>query len=231
MSVFYIFLITIPVFLIDKLPVMLCVFAVFAAVRLAARIPFKNILFLYKFALLAAFIILVQGIFGPGESMIQFFSGYVTLKPEGLLLGAVIVCRMAALLIIFPVFTERITSFKLVSDLCALGLNYRISYVIAAAFNLIPVFRNEALVIMDAQRLRGMKRHGIKAYVSLLVPLMLGAMRKAQVSSAAMDCRAFGIYKTRTWLDRPKAKGKDYYFAASCAASSCLFLFLNYTLV
>ena len=94
---------------------------------------------------------------------------------------------------------------------------------------------------MDAQKLRGMRlfererrpfKGGslfarLKAYSGLVLPLVLGAMRKAQVSSVAMDSRAFGVYKTRTWLDKPVMKMCDYFFIFACIVFSAAVLFLN----
>jgi len=138
-------------------------------------------------------------------------------------------------MILLPVFTETTPAHKISSGLCALGLNYRAAFIITTAFNLIPVFKNEALIIMDAQKLRGMRSFEkgsffskLKAYTGLLIPLMLNAMRKAQISSAAMEARAFGIYKTRTWIDKPFLKRGDYIFSACFAIISICVIFLNY---
>jgi energy-coupling factor transport system permease protein len=103
------------------------------------------------------------------------------------------------------------------------------------AFNLVPVFKEDALVIIEAQKLRGMRSfeegsffYKIQAYPFLVLPLMLGAMRKAQLSSIAMDSRAFGVYKTRTWLDKPKMNLYDFLYIAGCLIFTAFILFINY---
>jgi len=82
-------------------------------------------------------------------------------------------------------------------------------------------------VIMDAQRLRGMRKFGIKSYINLLTPLMLGAMQKAQISSVAMDSRAFGVYKTITWLEQPKMKAPDFLFILGGIIFFTVTIFIN----
>ncbi|MDR2942238.1 MAG: energy-coupling factor transporter transmembrane protein EcfT [Treponema sp.] len=67
----------------------------------------------------------------------------------------------------------------------------------------------------------------LKAYPSLVVPLVLGAMRKAQSASVAMDSRAFGAFKTRTWLEKSVMKVHDYLFLAGFLLFSCIVLFAN----
>jgi len=227
----FVLLFTLLIFLVDKLPVAVCLLMSFILIRFVSKVSFNGLKLVKNLTLLVTFIVLMQMLFGPGESYI--------IKPfkwEGFIFGLMISCRLAALMIILPVFTETTPPHKIAAGLCALGFNYRASFIITTAFNLIPFFKEEALVIMDAQKLRGMRvferqMHGIRgmrAFTGLLVPLMLGAMRKAQAASVAMDSRSFGIYKTRTWIDKPKMKICDFWFIAGCIVFFALFLVLNY---
>ncbi|MCL2720267.1 MAG: energy-coupling factor transporter transmembrane protein EcfT [Treponema sp.] len=244
-------LFTILIFLVDKLYIAVSLLLVTIFIRLAAKIPISSVTLLKNLTLLAFFIILIQSVFGPGNSYIvnpifpasfPFLGGKGSVKFEGLVLGIVIVCRIASLMVFLPVFTETTAPAKIAGGLCALGLNYRISFIITTAFNLIHVFKNEALIYMDTQKLRGMyafertgqknkKRSFIsvfKAYTGLLVPLLLCAMRKAQVSSAAMDSRAFGIYKKRTWINKPVFSICDIYAVSGGIVFFIFMIFLNY---
>jgi len=241
----FIFLLTLLVFLVDKLSIIVCLLLSFIVIRLVAKIPFNGFKFFKNLTLLAVFIIVIQTLFGPGENYIvkplfppsfPLIGGLGCLKWDGFLLGLVIVCRLSAMMLILPIFTETTPPGEIAAGLCALGINYRTAFIITTAFNLIPLFREEALVIMDAQKLRGMRSFdrgsvfsGIKAYCGLAVPLMLGAMRKTQSSSVSMDSRAFGVYKTRTWIDIPKIKKSDYFFISSCVVFFAVFLIFNYT--
>lgn len=248
-KLFFVLLLSLLAFLVDKLPVAVCLLASFIVVRLAVKVPFRGIGFLKNLSLLASFIIVTQTLFGPGENYIikplfppsfPVFGGTGSLKWEGFLFGLVIVFRLSALFILLPVFTETTPPHQIASGLNSLGLNYRFSFIITTAFNLIPLFREEAMLIIDAQKLRGMRSFerrsfgrgsflsGIKAYTGLIVPLMLGAMRKAQLSAVAMDSRAFGVYKTRTWLDKPRMKAGDFFFIAACLIFFAAIIFLNY---
>ena len=229
----FILLFTVLVFLIDRLPVSVLLLFSCIALRLAARIPFHVIRLFKNLTLLALFIILVQALFGPGTDYIIKIGEIISVKREGFFLGLVIVCSLASLVILLPVFTETTSPSGIAFGLYSLGLNYRIAFIITFAFNLIPFFREEANSIMDAQKLRGMRAFGITSLAGLLVPLMLNAMRKAQVSSVAMDCRAFGIYKTRTWSgisDKQPARmtKNDFLFIMACVVFSACMLFFNF---
>jgi len=229
-KLFFILLFTLVIFLVNKLSAAVFLLIFFIIFRLIAKIPFRFTSIFGPLTLLVVFIIAIQALFAPGDSYIvkPVFMGWGSITQEGLILGVLISCRLAVLLLILPFFTETTPPGKISSGLCALGLNYRAAFIITTAFNLIPVFRDEALVIMDAQKIRGARKFGIRAYTGFLLPLMLGAMRKAQISSVSMDSRAFGVYKTRTWIEKPGMRKGDWLFLASCLVFSAGLLFFNY---
>jgi energy-coupling factor transport system permease protein len=73
------------------------------------------------------------------------------------------------------------------------------------------------------------KKKKMKAYPGIVVPLVLNAMRKAQTASIAMDSRGFGVYKTRTWLEKSVMKKRDYLFLTTGIILFMLILMLNYS--
>jgi len=236
-KLFFILLLTLAVFFVDKFPAAVFLAVSFTVIRLISAVPFRSVSFFKNLTLLAAIIIFIQMLFAPGVSYIikplfpeyiPIIGGTLSLKWEGLFFGIVIALRLAALMILLPVFTETTPPVKIAAGLCSLGVNYRIAFIITTAFNLVFFFREEAGVIMNAQKLRGLRRFGIKAAAGLLIPLMLCAMKKAQRSSVAMDCRGFGVYKTRTWTDSPKIKGTDILFFVFSVIFFTGILFLNY---
>jgi energy-coupling factor transport system permease protein len=179
----------------------------------------------------------LQVLFGPGERyIVTFLGGALSLKWDGLFLGLTICCRLAALMVLLPVLTAA-GPHEIAMGLNRLGLNYSACYIVSAAINLIPVFEEEARSIMDAQKLRGLSAfeegsfpEKLRAYPALAVPLVLSAMRRARFAAVAMDARAFGAYKTRTWLDLLKFKKADCLSFAACAVFAALILILNYAL-
>jgi len=248
-KLFCILLLTIAVFLLDKLLAALCLLLFFIIIRLVVKAPFYGARYLKNLTLLAAFIILIQTIFGPGESYIvspifpsflPVLGGMGSLKWEGFFLGIMIICRLAALALILPVFTHTTEPHQITAGLCALKINYRAAFVITSAFSFIHIFKNEINIIIDAQKMRAMTVFesqgsgkprpfsGIRAYITLFVPLMLSAMRKARCSAIAMDARSFGVYKTRTWLDKPQMKKNDFLLITACFVLTSCVLILNY---
>jgi len=237
-KLFFVLLLTILIFFINTLIAAVCLPVSFIVIRFTTGIPLKGFKYLKNLTLLAIFIVFIQTLFGPGETFIlkplfpasfPFLGGAGSLKWEGFILGIVVICRLTALILLLPMLTLTTSPHQISLGLCALGVNYRAAFVITTALNLIPSFKEEALLIMDAQKLRGMRKFGIKSYINLLVPLMLGAMRKAQASSVVMDSRAFGVYKTRTWLEKPKMKSLDFFFIAGSVVFFVIMMFINFT--
>jgi len=223
----FVLLFTALVFIIDNIFVAVWLLLSLILVRIAFKIPFRGIKLTKNIVILAIFIILMQTFFGPGETYVYKF-GLFGLKFEGFILGLLNICRLAILLLLLPVFTLTTTPGKIAAGLYSMGFNYKTAFIVTFAFNLIPFFKEEALLIMDAQKLRGKRSLTIAGLTGLLVPLLLGAMRKAQVSSISMDCRAFGVYKTRTWLDLPKMKTCDFLFILTCIFYFFFIVFFNY---
>jgi energy-coupling factor transport system permease protein len=225
-------LFTVLVFIVDHPLIAPGLALCFLGLWRAAKMPFAKIRSYFK--LLSALMVLIlalQTLFGPGERFIlrplipesvPVIGGAGSLKWEGLVLGMVICCRLAALTLLLPMLTMSTESRLLALGLVKMGLPYKAAYIVTAALNLIPVLEEDARLIMDAQKLRGMRAFEegklpdkFRAYPALAVPLVMGAMRRAQLLGTAMDARGFGAFKTRTWLERLRMSALDY---AICAA-------------
>ncbi len=131
----------------------------------------------------------------------------VGLRYQGLIFSLLLTVRLMALLVLMPMVIKstRLDLFSL--GLVKIGLPYRIAYMGTTAINMVPTFSDEIRVIMDAQKMRGMTvfEEGktwekVKAWTTLVVPLVIGAMRRAQQMGVAMDTRAFGASKKRTYI-------------------------------
>jgi energy-coupling factor transporter transmembrane protein EcfT len=102
---------------------------------------------------------------------------------------------------------------------------------------LIPSFEEEARLIIDARRLRGMKSlkktnvaKRLREYSAIMLPLMIKALRKAVIIGLAMDSRAFGAHPKRTWLNEAKMKPIDFTVLAVGIAYAAGAMTANYIL-
>jgi len=238
---------TVLIFLVDKPAVIVCLLLSIFLLRIIAAVPFRGGGAYKSLFALVIFMVFLQVLFGPGEryivkplfpSSFPLLGGMGSLKWDGLLLGLVTGCRILALTLLLPLLTETTPAHKVAAALGVFGINYRASFIITTALNLVPRLLEEGRGIMDAQRLRGMysfeKRSSLftklKAYPGIIIPLVLGAMRNAQKTGIAMDSRAFGVYRTRTWLDKSVMKKNDYILLVFCAFYCAAVLSFNYLL-
>jgi energy-coupling factor transporter transmembrane protein EcfT len=160
---------------------------------ICAKIPFSRVFAYYRFTLfLIVLVVILQ----------KFFGG-------GLITGLMIGCRIISLVIILPLLTMTTSTGDICFGITRLGFNYKTAYIITSAFNILPSFQEDARQLIDARRLRrGALRSGrgkgnvfarFGEYAKIALPLMIKAMRRASAAGMAMDARAFGAYRARTW--------------------------------
>ena len=246
-KILLVLLFTALVFIVDHPLVAPGLALAFLGLWVAAKMPFGTLKRYCRLLLaLMIFIVASQTLFGPGERYllkplipgpVPLVGGMGSLKWEGLVLGLVICCRLAALMLLVPLLTLTTGAGPLARGLTRLGLRYTAAYIVTTALNLIPAFEEDARTIMDAQRLRGLRAFEagslagkFRAYPALAVPLLVGALRRARLLGAAMDARAFGAFRTRTWLAQSRMSARDYIGCAAGLVFAAAALVLNWTL-
>jgi energy-coupling factor transport system permease protein len=93
---------------------------------------------------------------------------------------------------------------------------YEFSFAFTTAVRFVPVLANEAQMIMDSQKARGLELEKgnflkrIRNYIPILIPLIVGAIRRSLELAEAMEARAFGVKKQRTNLYVLKLRYPDF---------------------
>ena len=101
-----------------------------------------------------------------------------------------------------------------------LGMPYRMSFTIAMAFRLVPLFLTSSLSVVAAQRARGLdfSRGNVFArlarYMPVIVPVFMGALRRADAMAMALEARGFGRESERTKFVRSRFAPRDVVAAA-----------------
>jgi len=217
---------TIQVFLVSNLAVAVMQLLFFSVICFLSRIPLKKIFPHAKLLLcMIVLAVILQTLFGREtpetrfllNPLIPLFGGIGSLKLDGLFTGLMIGCRIISLSILMPVLARTTEPRLLAYGITRLGMNYKAAYIITATLNLIPLFEEEVRHITDACRLRGAAVFDkgsffsrLKQYPPLVFPLIVKAMKRSSVISCAMDSRAFGAHKTRTWILQTKMAVPDY---------------------
>jgi cobalt/nickel transport system permease protein/energy-coupling factor transport system permease protein len=163
--------------------------------------------------LIVLFIFLLQSFFYPGTHIL--WSWWIfSLRQEGidfsLQLTSRIVTIGSAIILFF-----RITEVKdLVSACEQMGFSPKATYILMSSLQIIPEMRNQAYVIMDAQRTRGVETEGslwtrTKAFLPTLSPLILGAIANTEERALALEARAFSTKGAKTSLYRVQKSRYD----------------------
>lgn len=101
-----------------------------------------------------------------------------------------------------------------------LRLNYRVAFGTMVGYRMLPLLQSDYETIRAAQRVRGVREaHGLLHLGERLrryaIPLLAGSVRKAGRVAIAMDARAFGAFRKRTYRHRMVVSGDDWLFLAA----------------
>ena len=177
-----------------------------------ARIPIKQYLrSIFVFFGIAIFIAIWKSVYFAEEAHVIFAWGPINMTQEGILEGFTEFFRVLVIVSISIIFTLTTDPKELVDSLIQVArIPYRIGYTAYAALRFVPIYENEAQVIINAHQIRGVGEVGkgflskMRLYRSMLIPLLVSGIRRAQAASIAMDSRGFGAYEKRTVLKEIK---------------------------
>lgn len=132
---------------------------------------------------------------------------------SGLVRGLAVAGRVLAVVLLSTTFVATTPPADLGQALARLGVPYRWCFSLTTAIRLTSLFRVEADQIYRAQLARGVPYDAGRLRKTWLLlrrwclPLLVAALRTAQSLSWAMEGRAFGRYRQRTYL-RPLTTGR-----------------------
>jgi len=128
------------------------------------------------------------------------------------------------------IYTNTTYMKDFVYSLMNLKIPYKFSFDFMVGIRYLPLIEKEAKTIALAQKARGFGRKKVgsfkKAYNFIferLVSTLISILRKAEITSISMENRCFGIYKTRTNINKIKFKKNDVGFML---LSIILFIFI-----
>ncbi len=173
-----------------------------------ARIPLgQYVRTISFFAMIGFFIACWQSVYNPWGGTLLFTWGPLRFTREGLTDGFGIFFRIVVIVSVAVIFTLTTDPARMVESLIQVGrVPYRIGYTLYATLRFIPLYENEAQIIMNAHQIRGVGQSGtglrsrLQLTWSMIVPLLVSGIRRAHISALAMDSRGFGAYESRTVL-------------------------------
>jgi energy-coupling factor transport system permease protein len=190
---------------------------------LSAKIPFKEVKGTWKF--LTVLIVVISGLNTlftlAGSSVpsahVIFRYWIFTLTYEGISLALAASLRLLSLAIVSVTLVLTTDPSLYGPALSRLGLPYKVAYVVDLALRYVPTYANDLETTMNAQMARGYIPKGGKGIlgrivntVPLIVPVAINAMLSIYDIADAMELRAFGSRKERTWYREVSFSKLDY---------------------
>lgn len=240
----FLLVLSIVIFSIQELTLSILVFISLCLLWATAKLPLSTIWSFAKGLIpIFVFLIIVQAILYPGETVliepliprfIPGIGGVGNITLEGILFALVLMFRLVSMIVLLPLVSMTTPVHILALGLVKIGFPYQLSYTLTSALNMVPILQSEVTSIVDAQKLRAMQtfekgkmKDKFRSYPALVTPLVIGAMRRAQAMSVAMDSRAFGAYKTRTYIEDIRLIMTDWFFMLGVILYSIAIFYLK----
>jgi energy-coupling factor transport system permease protein len=221
---YFVVLTSIIILQFQQLVPVVIIFVALIPLLFIARIIHEWLVSLKGFIFLILIIFIINVFFGSSNN------------PHPTTFALSMVVRLLALVTAFAVFFQTVHPDDLGQALVKLGLPYEFSWAITTAYRYVPTLAREAQQIIDAQMSRGiefqkgnfLKR--IKNYIPLIVPLFISAIKRAWKLAEAMDSKAWGAAKKRTFLYELQMSPVDYIIIVIVTIVVAVVIYIRYVL-
>ena len=191
-----------------------------------SKIKFKQISFVFYFILVFLLINNIAiFIFSPYEGVkiygtrtdLFHIAGPYTVTLQQLFYQFNVTLKYFSIIPIALIFMVATNPSEFAASLNKIGVNYKIAYSVSIALRYIPDIQHEYRDISFAQQARGIDMskkakvtERIKNSTAILMPLIFSSLERIETISSAMELRAFGNKKKRTWYSQRDFKTNDY---------------------
>ncbi|MFI3209638.1 MAG: energy-coupling factor transporter transmembrane component T [Peptostreptococcaceae bacterium] len=191
-----------------------------------SKIEFKEIAivlyFILFFLMINSFIIFL---FSPlegtkiydSETVLFTLFGPYKVTSEQLFYQLNVILKYLATIPIALLFMLTTEPSEFASSLNKIGVNYKAAYSVSIALRYIPDIQRDYKDIAFAQQARGIDMSKdekilvrLKNASSILTPLIFSSLERIDKVSLAMELRAFGNGKNRTWYNQRNLTKEDY---------------------
>ena len=193
-----------------------------------SKIKFKDVSFILYFILffllLNALLIFVfspyQGveIYGSRTDLFHLIGPYTVTK-EQLFYELNVILKYFATIPMALLFILTTDPSEFAASLNKIGVSYKVAYTVSIALRYIPDVQRDYKDISFAQQASGIDLSSkeklskrIKNSAAILMPLIFSSLERIDKISLAMELRAFGNNKKRTWYNSRKFGKIDYIF-------------------
>jgi energy-coupling factor transport system permease protein len=217
---------------IEDISILLIWIVVASAWWVVGRVELRSLGFLLKLlSLLFVFLFIVQGLtyrFGDTTVLLKLFDwpyyengvfirNYGVFTVGGIMYGLVVALRVIAVVIVIPIFTMTSPMSRISASLSRIHVPQKVIFMFITAMRFVPLVQESMDNIIEAQKIRGfdldsanMYQKLRRAYIPIITPLLLLMFRRAMDLEVAINARAFGARKDRTYVEDISFKARDY---------------------
>ena len=191
-----------------------------------SKVEFKTVSFVFYLILVFLlinniaifFFFFLEGTYIYGSRTDLFhIAGPYTVTTEQLFYQLNITLKYFAIIPMALLFIVATNPSEFAASLSKIGVNYKIAYSVAIALRYIPDVQRDYQEISFAQQARGIEMSNkenlfnrIKSSAAIIMPLVFSSLERIETISSAMELRAFGNGKSRTWYSGRKFEKRDY---------------------
>lgn len=191
-----------------------------------SKIEFKDVSFILYFILFfLALNALLIFVFSPYEGVDIYGSrtdlfhliGPYTVTKEQLFYELNVILKYFATIPMALLFILTTDPSEFAASLNKIGVSYKVAYTVSIALRYIPDVQRDYKDISFAQQARGIDLSSkeklskrIKNSAAIIMPLIFSSLERIDKISLAMELRAFGNNKKRTWYNSRKFGKIDY---------------------
>jgi len=155
--------------------------------------------------------------------------GPLKITDNGLIQGPIFFFRLSVVVLASFVLIWTTDSRDLMVSLAKAGIPYRYAFAVFLALRFLPLIQREVDAVRSAHAIRGRAArsnliHRFKLWQRYVFTILVNGLRKAEATAAALECRAFGYYRDRTYL-------KDVYFHSSDLILIFSFVLMNIVMI
>jgi len=210
-------LLSLLAFILSELLYLLVLFVFIFLLLYLARVSFGRAVFALKFLFrFMALVVVLWPLFDPSGTPVLFEWSIIKVTLPALERGAASALRVGCLATVWYILMFTTQQRALVRALVKMGLRFDFGLALAIALRFIPTFSYTIEAVKDAQRARGMELEKgsllkrSRNYVAVLLPAIVSALRTADTLSLALQSRAYGARRDRTYMRELKMKRSDF---------------------
>ena len=147
-------------------------------------------------------VVLIQSLFwGKGTPIFEIW--LISPKWEGIMFALISIGRILLVMAGFFLFVMSTRPDTLMISLKQAGTPSSLAYIIVTTLQIVPSFQRKALMILDAQRSRGLETEGnlfvrAGALLPIVLPLVIGSLVEVEERAIAIEARGFNSTRKET---------------------------------